>query len=62
MKRIIVNGVPAADEAEAWGMLAAEGVEPCIAVLDWNERTIVGRWIGYRLPNGGYVDARMVSA
>lgn len=27
---------------EAWGMLAAAGVEPAAAVTDWNERTPVG--------------------
>lgn len=42
MPQIIVNGVPARDEAEAWGMLAAAGVEPATAVMDWNERTPVG--------------------
>lgn len=42
MRQIIVNGVPARDEAEAWGMLAAAGVDPDQAILDWNERTPVG--------------------
>ncbi len=47
MTQIIVNGVPARDEAEAWGMLAAAGVEPSTAVLDWNERTPVGAFVRY---------------
>lgn len=47
MPQIIVNGVPARDEAEAWGMLAAAGVEPSTAVLDWNERTPVGAFKRY---------------
>lgn len=47
MPQILVNGVPARDEAEAWGMLVAAGVEPSVAVLDWNERTPVGAFVRY---------------
>jgi len=47
MPQILVNGVPARDEAEAWGMLAAAGVEPSTAVLDWNEGTPVGAFVRY---------------
>ena len=47
MHQILVNGVPTRDEAEAWGMLAAAGVEPATAVLDWNERTPVGAFVRY---------------
>jgi hypothetical protein len=58
VNQIIVNGVRAQDEAEAWGMLVAAGVEPCVAMLDWNERTPVGAFIRY----GDQTEAQMVCA